>query len=204
MGKLLKAAGALFTGPLLLAFALVAFTAGDQPAFGRAASDEARADIPAEVLPLYMAAADTCPGLSWAVLAAIGKVETNHARHGSAHLHPDGDVTPWIIGIALDGRRGTRAIPDTDGGRWDRDTTWDRAVGPMQFIPATWQTFGVDATGNGAADPHNYVDAVHAAAAYLCANGAGDPDTLRTAILAYNQAGWYADRVLTVAQRYVA
>lgn len=196
------AVAAVLTGPFVLAFAVVAFVAADQPALGGQASDEALADIPPDLLALYMAAADTCPGLSWAVLAAIGKVETNHARHGGAHVQPDGQVEPWIIGIALDGSPGIAAIPDTDNGRWDRDTTWDRAVGPMQFIPATWRAYGIDATGEGTADPHNIIDAAHTAAAYLCANGGGHPDTLRQAILAYNRAGWYADQVLAIAQRY--
>jgi hypothetical protein len=138
------------------------------------------------------------------VLAAIGKVETNHGRHGGAAMQPNGDVTPWVIGIPLDGRPGVRAIPNTDRGRWDRDTGWDRAVGPMQFIPSTWRRYGIDATGTGEADPHNFVDAVYSAAAYLCANGAGYPARLRSAILAYNHADWYVNQVLTTAARYAA
>jgi hypothetical protein len=199
--KVIAVVVAALLGPLLFVVGLTALAAG-QPAFGGEPSQEALADIPAELLALYHAAAQGCPGLSWAVVAAIGKVETDHGRFGDAQLLSDGRVEPWIIGIALDGTRGTRAIRDTDGGRWDRDTVWDRAVGPMQFIPSTWRAYGVDATGSGTADPHNLFDAVHTAVAYLCANGAGDPATLRQAILAYNRADWYADEVLAIAQRY--
>ena len=128
--------------------------------------------------------------------------ESDHARFGNATMNAGGDVTPWIIGIPLDGTRGTRAIRDTDGGHWDRDPVWDRAVGPMQFIPSTWRAYGVDATGSGVADPHNFIDAVHSAARYLCANGAGKPDRLRQAVFRYNNSWAYVDQVLTIAERY--
>src|SRR3546814_20580862 len=57
------------------------------------------------------------------------------------------------------------------GGRWDGDARWDRAVGPMQFIPGTWKSFGVDGSGDGLADPNNVFDAATAAARYLCHGG---------------------------------
>ena len=201
MGKFIAFAGAVLAIPLVLAVAVVALAAG-QPALGGDPSGEATADIPSELLTLYASAAESCPGLSWSVVAAIGKVETDHGRFARSQLLPNGDVAPRIIGLPLNGSNGTLAIRDTDAGRLDGDGLWDRAVGPLQFIPGTWMTYGLDANGDGTADPHNFYDAVHAAARYLCANGAGVADTLRNAVLAYNQADWYADEVLALAERY--
>jgi hypothetical protein len=72
------------------------------------------------------------------------------------------------------------------------------AVGWMQFMPATWAVYGVDANGDGIRDPYNPVDAIFAAARYLRAAGA-DTD-IRRAVFAYNHAGWYVDSVLARAQ----
>ena len=185
----------------LIAFAgFVAFIAGNSSTVD--ASHHARVDIPPAAMSAYLAAADACPGLSWPVIAAIGKIETDHARHGGARIAADGTVRPRIIGIPLNGSNATRAITDTDGGRWDGDTTWDRAVGPMQFIPSTWRAYQAAGNTNGPADPHNINHATRAAAAYLCANGANDPARLRAAILAYNHDGVYADEVLATAAAY--
>jgi hypothetical protein len=168
-------------------------------------TSEAQADIPPAYLTLYQdATARRCPALPWSVLAAIGKVESDHGRLGGARLQPDGTVAPRIIGVALDGSPGVARILDTDGGRYDGDTAYDRAVGPMQFIPSTWAAFGIDASGSGTADPHNVVDAVHSAARYLCANGASDPARMGQAILAYNRSRDYRDRVLHIAAGYAA
>ena len=74
------------------------------------------------------------------------------------------------------------------------------ALGWMQFIPSTWQMYGVDANNDGRKDPYNPVDAICAAARYLKAAG-GETD-LRTAIFAYNHADWYVDEVLLYANQY--
>ena len=74
------------------------------------------------------------------------------------------------------------------------------AEGWMQFMPATWKTWGIDANGDGRADPYNPVDAICSAARYLEASGGGE--NLRQAIFAYNHASWYVDEVLTAAQQY--
>jgi membrane-bound lytic murein transglycosylase B len=73
------------------------------------------------------------------VLAGIGRIESHHGRHlGSAtRFSPSGDVTPTILGPALNGARTIGTIHDSDGGCLDGDPVWDRAVGPMQFIPST-------------------------------------------------------------------
>jgi murein DD-endopeptidase MepM/ murein hydrolase activator NlpD len=74
------------------------------------------------------------------------------------------------------------------------------AVGWMQFLPSTWETYGVDANGDGRKDPYNPVDAICAAGNYLKASGgAGD---LYNAILSYNHADWYVQEVLLYARAY--
>src|SRR5579859_5821586 len=109
--------------------------------------------------------------LAWTTLAAIGKVESDHGRADGATLQPDGAALPPIIGPALSGQNGLKSIPDTDKGRYDGDPVWDHAVGPMQFIPATWTQYQVDADNDGVADPNDINDATLAAADYLCAGG---------------------------------
>jgi len=74
------------------------------------------------------------------------------------------------------------------------------AVGWMQFMPSTWKAYGVDANGDGRADPYNPVDAICSAARYLDAAG-GDND-IQKAIFAYNHASWYVDEVLLYARQY--
>src|SRR5207244_8618938 len=107
---------------------------------------------------------------SWALLAAIGRVESDHGRFGGATLFSDGTSSLPVIGIRLNGN-GTALILDTDHGRYDGDLVYDRAVGPMQFIPSTWARYQVDATGDHLADPFNIYDSALAAAEYLCAAG---------------------------------
>lgn len=138
--------------------------------------------IPTTALQAYKAAAQrertvspAC-GLTWPLLAGIGRVESDHGRFAGAVLHTDGVSTPHIIGIPLNGN-GTARITDTDHGRLDGDLAFDRAVGPMQFIPSTWAGYGVDGNGDGAIDPFNLFDAAAAAAHYLCVAG-GDLTTL--------------------------
>jgi Transglycosylase SLT domain len=74
------------------------------------------------------------------------------------------------------------------------------AVGWMQFLPSSWETFGVDANGDGRQDPYNPVDAICAAAHYLKLAG-GNKD-LYNAIFAYNHADWYVQEVLLYARAY--
>jgi hypothetical protein len=86
---------------------------------------------------------------------------------------------------------------ETDYGR-NLSTSSAGAVGWMQFLPETWKTWGVDATGSGYADPYNPVDAIFAAARYLHAAGASK--NLGQAIFAYNHASWYVQSVLLRAK----
>ena len=130
-----------------------------------------------------------------ALLAAIGQIESGSAggrKIGSDHL-----VQPGIFGPLLDGGP-FAVIRDTVGGRYDGDSEWDRAVGPMQFIPSTWATSGVDGDGDKKADPQNVYDAAHSAAGYLCNHGRdlSKQSDLRAAIWAYNQSTEYVAAVL--------
>jgi len=166
--------------------------------------------IPSRALEAYrrsatlVGAADPACHIDWALLAAIGRVESDHARFGGNHLDAAGVAQPGIIGIPLDGTNGTARITDTDHGLWDRDTTYDRAVGPMQFIPNTWSVVGVDAAGRGVKNPQDMLDAAAATAVYLC-SGHGDltrPGDLRAAIMRYNPSDSYVRTVTAIADAY--
>ena len=77
------------------------------------------------------------------------------------------------------------------------------ALGPMQFMPATWAQYAVDGDGDGKADIMSPYDAVPAASLYLCRNGAGrGGQSLYDAIFNYNHADWYVREVLELAERY--
>ncbi|HST48168.1 lytic transglycosylase domain-containing protein [Jatrophihabitans sp.] len=165
--------------------------------------------IPAVALDAYrlaaarMGSAQPDCGLPWQLLAGIGRIESNHGRYGGASLTATGESRPHIIGPALDGTR-YDYIADTDGGRLDGDPRVDHAVGPMQFIPATWAMYGIDGNGDRVASPFNIADAALAAARYLCAAG-GDLRTAagqRRAVLAYNHSDEYLALVLATAQAY--
>ncbi|WP_405805108.1 lytic murein transglycosylase [Streptomyces sp. NBC_00210] len=152
--------------------------------------------LPATVLAAYREAeddlADNRPGcrLRWPLLAAIGQVESGQARGG--RVSADGTTLSPILGPRLDGN-GFAAIGDTDGGLYDGDTLYDRAVGPMQFIPSTWAVWGADGNGDGRRDPGNIYDAALAAGHYLCAGGRdlSDAADLDRAILGYNHSSAY-------------
>ncbi|MFB8034433.1 lytic murein transglycosylase [Streptomyces sp. NPDC056004] len=156
----------------------------------------AESGIPASILAAYKKAEQTVAGsdaacrLPWQLLAAIGKVESGQARGG--RVDANGTTFSPILGPVLDGR-GFAMIKDTDNGAYDGDSTHDRAVGPMQFIPSTWATWGQDGNGDGRKDPNNIYDAALAAGRYLCAGSrdlslAADLDR---AVLSYNHSDAY-------------
>ena len=101
-------------------------------------------------------------GEDWYILAAVGKVESDHGRNMG---------------------------PSSAG-----------ALGPMQFMPSTWESYGLDANKDGKANIMDPEDAIPAAAHYLKVGGA--PDDWYKALYSYNHAGWYVEKVLRMAERY--
>ena len=133
----------------------------------RVATAHASESVPADYQRLYVAAARTCRGMSWSLLAAIGQVETGHGANTSS--------------------------------------SYAGAQGPMQFMPATFASYGVDGDHDGDVDIHDPADAIFSAAHYLCANGAGrDEESTARAVWHYNHADWYVALVLKLAGQYAA
>ncbi|MFJ8809066.1 lytic transglycosylase domain-containing protein [Streptomyces sp. NPDC102490] len=177
-------------------------TTGTPPARG-----SAEAGIPATVLDAYKQAESELrrskPGcnLPWQLLAAIGKVESGQARGG--RVDAAGTTIGRIIGPQLDGN-GFALIKDTDNGVYDGNSSYDNAVGPMQFIPSTWAWAGRDGNGDGKEDPNNVYDAALAAGHYLCRNGwdLSVQADLNRAILSYNNSQDYLNTVLSWLEHY--
>ena len=142
--------------------------------------------------------------LGWSTLAGLGNIESGHGTHAGSALGTDGTARPGIFGPALDGSD-FAAMNDTDGGAWDGSAQWDRAVGPLQFIPATWQRWGADGNRDGVNDPQQIDDAALAAGRYLCNYGdLALPERWRAAIFAYNHVDSYVTAVAGYANTYAA
>ncbi|MEV7396360.1 lytic murein transglycosylase [Aeromicrobium sp. NPDC092404] len=144
--------------------------------------------------------------VGWSTLAGIGSIESGHGTFGGSRVEADGDTTRPIVGPPLDGTSGTARIPsDEESEKWHGDTEWDRAMGPMQFIPSTWRRWESDGNDDGTADPNNIVDAAYAAARYLCASGRD----LRTgegwtqAVFSYNHSEEYVRNVVARTNSFV-
>ncbi|WP_410640551.1 lytic transglycosylase domain-containing protein [Amycolatopsis sp. lyj-346] len=164
--------------------------------------------IPGSMLRAYKNAADIIAKeqpnchLDWALIASIGRIESNHARGG--YVNVNGDTLEPILGPVLNGAGAFAAIRDTDGGKYDGDTVWDRAVGPTQFIPSTWRGYASDGNGDGVSNPNNIYDETLATARYLCSGGL-DLSTdagQRIAVRRYNNSQSYVDTVLAWASAY--
>ncbi|QXC60817.1 lytic transglycosylase domain-containing protein [Aquihabitans sp. G128] len=156
-------------------------------------------------LHAYWRAAAVAPcDIPWWVLAGVGKVETRHGTAQGSTVGADGTTSVRILGIPLDGRPGVALVGDSDGGTLDGTAAYDRAVGPMQFIPSTWSRWAVDANGDGKEDPHNLYDAAGAAANYLCfGRGALTNEAVqRQALLSYNHSIPYGTIVLGDGRGY--
>ncbi|WP_245673158.1 lytic murein transglycosylase [Nocardia lijiangensis] len=158
--------------------------------------------IPEVVLAAYrnaeLALASALPGcgLSWHLLAGIGRIESHHA--GSGRTDAAGTTVTPIFGPALDGTLpGNEIIHAADGG-------YVRAMGPMQFLPSTWSAYAADGNGDGVADPHNVFDASVAAGKYLCSGGPDLRDSAQElrAVLRYNNSLAYARDVLSWSVAY--
>lgn len=167
--------------------------------------------IPARALEGYGKAQLTIaaikPGcrLGWNTLAGIGWIETGHGTSHGSSLMADGRTSKLILGPALDGNKGTRAIRATVADeRATGDPDWDHAAGPMQFIGGTWAKWGVDGNRDGIVDRNNIDDAALAAAMYLC-NGGRDLSTSSgwiAALRSYNHSDHYVLSVNKRANRY--
>ncbi|WP_410606440.1 lytic transglycosylase domain-containing protein [Amycolatopsis sp. lyj-109] len=164
--------------------------------------------IPGSMLRAYKNAAEILAKeqpnchLDWALIASIGRIESNHARGG--YVNAIGDTLEPILGPVLNGAGAFAAIRDTDGGKYDGDTVWDRAVGPTQFIPSTWKGYASDGNGDGVSNPNNIYDETLATARYLCSGGL-DLSTdagQRIAVRRYNNSQSYVDTVLAWAAAY--
>jgi membrane-bound lytic murein transglycosylase B len=202
IGSSLLAVGLLVGAGALAAYALGQSDLG--PLFG--------GRIPLVAYDAYRSASRSAPTITdscevdWAVVAGIAQVESRHGRIDPDHrLTSDGDVEPPIRGRPLDGTSGTQTIADSDNGELDGDSTWDRAMGPLQFIPTTWRELGRDGNADGETDPDNLYDSALTAVAHLCLREPGnysDRGELRRALIAYNASGRYADDVLRWVDRY--
>lgn len=193
--------------------AYVALKTGQQDDGGITEGGSA-ADIPPRMLTAYKKAVQQvgkyvpkCQGMRWPILAGIAKVESNHAV--GRNIADNGDIRPRIYGVLLNGSGqggNTTAFPDTDGGKWDGTARGERAVGPFQFLPSTWESIGKDGNGDNVADPHNADDAALGAAIYLCGNGRDltKRAQLKAAILQYNHSGEYVANVVGWIGQYTA
>jgi membrane-bound lytic murein transglycosylase B len=159
-------------------------------------------DVPRMVLDAYQRAAAAVQAkgchLAWWGLAAIGRIESNHGRAEDAHLAPNGDLVPHILGVPLTGKNGTALIEDQSG--------FAQAEGPMQFIPSTWAKWGQDGNGDGIKDVDNIYDATLGAAMYLCATTVQlETDLgLAAAYFSYNHSTDYVEEALAYAAAYEA
>jgi cell wall-associated NlpC family hydrolase len=174
--KWLATAAALTAAALPLALLFLVSAAaepGQETGMTGGPSVRALSDIPPAYLAWYLAAARTCPGLPWGVLAGIGKAESDHGRS---------------------------AAPGVSSGANSAG-----AEGPMQFEPATFARYAVDADHDTRLSPYDPADAIYTAAAMLCADGAasGTPAGVRQAVFAYNHSPAYVRQVLSWAARYM-
>ncbi len=138
----------------------------------------AAADVPAVAVQAYayaqllMENSNPACHLGWTTLAGIGEVASHHGRLGGSVLDSNGRTTPPLVGPALDGRDGRLLVADTDAGAFDADATYDRAMGPMQILPAMWRTFASDADDDQIQDPYDIDDSSVAVARLLCSTNA--------------------------------
>ncbi|WP_234812031.1 lytic transglycosylase domain-containing protein, partial [Mycolicibacterium brumae] len=139
-------------------------------------------------------------GVSWNLLAGIGKIESGHASSGATDRA--GTTVNPIYGPTLDGSlAGNEVIVQSvTSGR----VVYARAMGPMQFLPGTWSRYASDGNSDGVADPQNVYDASLAAARYLCSGGMNlrDQSQVVTAILRYNNSMAYTQNVLGWSAAY--
>ena len=162
--------------------------------------------IPSMALAAYrnaeqiMATSNPNCGVSWNLLAGIGRIESGHANGGATNAR--GTAVQPIYGPVLDGTLpGNETIVQSGVAG---NVSYARAMGPMQFLPGTWARYSSDGDADGIADPQNLYDSTLAAARYLCSGGLDlrDPSQVMAAILRYNNSIPYARNVLGWAAAY--
>src|SRR3984957_20045932 len=200
------------TGPLVVAvehpkigFHIAAATSSAPPPAG-VVNIPGTLGIPGMALIAYrnaeqmMGTADPGCGISWNLLAGIGRIESGHANGGATDAR--GTAIRPIYGPTLDGTLPGNevVVQTTSAGR----VGYARAMGPMQFLPGTWAHYASDGDGDGVADPQNLYDATLAAARYLCTGGLNlrDQSQVLSSILRYNNSMPYAQNVLGWAAAY--
>ena len=146
--------------------------------------------------------------ITWNTLAGLGYVETRHGTYDGKHfsaadIDAQGNTTPPIFGPQLNGK-GFATVHDTDEGKMDGDKEYDRAMGPLQFIPESWNRYGVDADGNEHADPQNIDDAAASAVRLLCdfQRDLATPEGWTQAVRSYNLSDEYVRNVRDAAANY--
>jgi membrane-bound lytic murein transglycosylase B len=200
------------TGPLVVAVEHpkigfhIAEAAASAPPPTLVVSTPGALGIPTTALTAYrnaermMATSEPGCGISWNLLAGIGRIESGHANGGATDAR--GTAVRPIYGPSLDGTLpGNEVIVQSSApGR----VSYARAMGPMQFLPGTWARYASDGDGDGAADPQNLYDATLAAARYLCSGGLNlrDQSQVLSSILRYNNSMPYAQNVLGWAAAY--
>lgn len=162
--------------------------------------------IPSMALAAYrnaesmMATAYPGCGVSWNLLAGIGRIESMHANGGATDAR--GTAVRPIYGPTLDGTLpGNEVIVQS---RSSDRVVYARAMGPMQFLPGTWSRYASDGDGDGKADVQNLFDSSLAAARYLCSGGMNlrNQGDVMASILRYNNSMAYARNVLSWAASY--
>ena len=161
--------------------------------------------VPARAADAYRNGSAFCPGLEWEVLAGVGFEESKHGAHDGAVLDPlSGRVArgdgAGLFGPPLDGTDGRMRLPI---GHWEGwhglAGPWLRAVGPMQFLPGTFEEYAADADGDGTRDPHDIDDAAATAARVLCGKQPSLGD-VSSSLRRYNNSAPYVQRVLDYAR----
>lgn len=142
-------------------------------------------------------------GMYWTLIAGIGRVESTHAYDGKTDAA--GNMLEPVLGPLLDGSlAGNAVIEDTDNGVLDGNANFDRAVGPTQFLPETWNMYAGDGNGDGIADPQNLFDSALTTGKYLCDGGLDmrNPLQVAEAVHRYNNSAAYVANVLAWSAGY--
>lgn len=160
--------------------------------------DDRLAEAPTEVVMAYQRAATVINAaapcnLDWMVLAALGKLASNHGQ-GPA------------VGRPLNGRAGRSRVSDTDAGALDGNPRWDAPVGPMGLLPEVWSRVAVDADGDSVRDVNDIHDATLGVAVLLCAGGAdlSDAEALGAALRGYDASPGFPRSVRRLVAGYQA